>query len=115
MEKGILSCSCSISTLTSLATHIIFSGESNQNAIDSKPLGPVPQSDIDRIVATLTAHKHLFEARAPPEDDDFYTLLPGRSDFCCLFRVKVPVNLSLLSLQPLLLMRNVSLALKSGR
>jgi hypothetical protein len=81
--------------------HIIFSGESNQNAIDLKPLGPVPQSDIDRIVATLKAHKHLLGARAPPEDDNFYTLLPGWSHFCCLFCVKVPVNHSLLPLQPL--------------
>jgi hypothetical protein len=98
MDKGILSCSCSISTLTFLATHIIFSGESNQNAIDSKPLGPVPQSDIDPIVATLKAHKHLFEARAPQEDDEThnYAVLPGREDFCCMFRVKVPVTFPLL-------------------
>ena len=73
------------------------------HAIDSKPLGPVPQSEVDATVATLKAHKHVFEATTPQGDDKIAMdiLLPGRRDFCCLFRVKVPVSISLLPHYPL--------------
>jgi hypothetical protein len=102
MDKGELICCRLISILTFLATHIIFSGEMDMQVVDSAPLGSMPHSEIEPVVATLTAHKHLFEATAPLDDEVREpTLLPGCHDFCCLFRVKVPVRLSYFPHQPL--------------
>jgi hypothetical protein len=82
-------------TLTFLATHIILSGESDERLLDSQSLTPVPQNKINAIVAMLRSHKHLFEATVSRKGTIQDVLFPGHRDFCCLFRVKVPVSISL--------------------
>jgi hypothetical protein len=87
MDKGIFSFSWwSSSAQTFTATHIVFSGDYQENATDSQPLGPVSPIEVEAIAATLKAHKHLFEAKAPEDRHQFLVpLLPGRRDFCSLY------------------------------
>jgi hypothetical protein len=84
---------CPLLALTFLATHIIFPDKSEEISIDSRPLGPAPQSEIDAIVSKLKSHKHLYEATFTQNDKLPTALGPGRNDFCILFRFKVPVSL----------------------
>jgi hypothetical protein len=102
MDKGILSFSCFSPFLMLVATYIIFPGELNEIAVDSRSLGPVPQNEVDATVAKLKGYKHLFEAKATEDGTPLIAVYPGRNDFCILFRVKVPVSTSLLALhQPI--------------
>jgi hypothetical protein len=54
----------SSASLTFVASHVIFPDKSNEMAVDSWPLGPLPQNKLDAILAKLRGHKHLFEAKA---------------------------------------------------
>jgi hypothetical protein len=69
----------------SLATYIILSGSSEKIPVDCQPLGPVPQNELDAVVATLTSHKHLFAANIPQDGRLSCIVCPGYNDFCCLF------------------------------
>jgi hypothetical protein len=95
MDKGRNRFSCSSLILTLLATHIIFPGESEEVEVDSRPLGLVPQHEVDAIVAKLKGHKHLFEANAVQDSSCLHVIGPGDRDFCNLYRVKVPVSIPL--------------------
>jgi hypothetical protein len=96
MDKGMLWLSFSLPALTFVATHIILPGQLNEIAVDSRPLGPVPPGEMHVIMAKLKGHKHLFQANVPQDGTFSDGVGPGFKDFCILFRVKVPVNPSLL-------------------
>jgi hypothetical protein len=91
-DKGMFSLSSISLALTFLATHIILSGESYERALDLQPLSPVPQNEIDAILATFRSHKHLFQVSR--RGMILAALFPGKNDFCTLFRAKVPVSVS---------------------
>jgi hypothetical protein len=65
--------------------------------VDSQPLGLDPLNEIDAIVTKLRGHKHLFEANAARGSPCPKAVGPGYKDFCVLYRVKVPVSISLSS------------------
>jgi hypothetical protein len=93
-DKGMFSPSRISLALTFLATHIILSGESYERVLDPQPLSPVPQNEIDAIVATLRSHKHLFQAQVSQRGTIPAALFPGKNNFCILFQVKAPVSIS---------------------
>ena len=85
MDKGMFSLSSTSLSLTFLVTHIILSGESNEHALDLKPLFPVSQNEVDVIVAMLKNHKHLFQVTVSQAGTISITLFSGKKDFYCLF------------------------------
>jgi hypothetical protein len=101
MDKGRPLFQSYLMVLTFVATHIIFLGGSDEVIVDLRPLGLVPQNEIDVIMIKLKGYMHLFEANraqdSPPPD----AVGPGYKDFCALYRIKVPVSISLATHLPI--------------
>jgi hypothetical protein len=80
-------------TTMNQASDAILLDNSQEIIVDTRPMGPLPQSEVDAICTKLKEHKHLFTAQAKVTEG----ACPGHDDFCHLYRIRVPVSSNSLS------------------